>query len=62
MNSIKTTHGDITLHVFFPDGTRGFVRTLDSIDLKNSHVQGIVQKRYRTVDTKAQLIETMFEG
>jgi len=42
LNNIKTTHGDITLPAFFPDGTKGFVRTLDSIDLKNSHVKGLV--------------------
>jgi len=39
-------HGMVRLPAFFPDGTRGVVRTVDSMDLENCGVQGIVMNAY----------------
>jgi len=42
LDTIRTAHGDTALPAFFPDGTRGVVRALDSRDLRKCQVQGIV--------------------
>ncbi|MCL2387856.1 MAG: tRNA-guanine transglycosylase [Defluviitaleaceae bacterium] len=39
-------HGKVTLPAFFPDGTRGVVRCVDSADLEACGVQGIVMNAY----------------
>ncbi len=39
---IETTHGPLHLPVYFPDATRGVVRTVDSHDLEVCGVQGLV--------------------
>jgi queuine tRNA-ribosyltransferase len=39
-------HGTVRLPAFFPDGTRGVVRCVDSADLENCGVQGIVMNAY----------------
>jgi queuine tRNA-ribosyltransferase len=41
-SSIETTHGPLHLPVYFPDATRGVVRTVDSQDLEACGVQGLV--------------------
>ncbi|MDP2628317.1 MAG: tRNA guanosine(34) transglycosylase Tgt, partial [Nanoarchaeota archaeon] len=46
MNKLSTLHGQITLPSFFPDGTRGVVKTIDSIDLENAQVEGLVINTY----------------
>ncbi|MCL2378474.1 MAG: queuine tRNA-ribosyltransferase family protein [Defluviitaleaceae bacterium] len=38
--------GDVPLPAFFPDATRGVVRTVDSTDLINCGVQGLVMNTY----------------
>lgn len=43
---LQTRHGDIVLPAFFPDGTRGVVKTIDSIDLENAKVEGLVINTY----------------
>ena len=40
--AIETAHGTLQLPVFFPDATRGVVRTVDSRDLEGCAVQGMV--------------------
>jgi queuine tRNA-ribosyltransferase len=40
--AIETAHGTLQLPVFFPDATRGVVRTADSRDLEGCGVQGMV--------------------
>ena len=39
-------HGAVKLPAFFPDGTRGVVRCVDSEDLEKCGVQGIVMNAY----------------
>ena len=39
---LETAHGPLRLPVFFPDATRGVVRTVDSKDLEACGVQGLV--------------------
>jgi queuine tRNA-ribosyltransferase len=39
---IETAHGPLALPVYFPDATRGVVRTVDSHDLEECGVQGLV--------------------
>lgn len=43
----KTLDGrKIPLPLFFPDATRGFIKTLDSVDIKNTHTLGILVNTY----------------
>ena len=46
MDSLTLKHGTVKLPTFFPDGTRGVVRCVDSADLENCGVQGIVMNAY----------------
>ena len=46
MTEIKLQHGTVRLPAFFPDGTRGAVKSLDSFDLESCGVQGIVANAY----------------
>jgi queuine tRNA-ribosyltransferase len=39
---LKTPHGDLTLPSFFPDATRGVVRTIDADDTKACGVEGLM--------------------
>ena len=41
-STLETTHGPLHLPVYFPDATRGVVRTVDSQDLEACGVQGLV--------------------
>jgi len=40
--SLATSHGPLALPAYFPDGTRGVVRTLDGQDLERCGVAGLV--------------------
>ena len=40
--SFETAHGPLHVPVYFPDATRGVVRTVDSQDLETCGVQGLV--------------------
>lgn len=42
INSLRTLSGELTFPVFFPDATRGFVKSLDTNDLDACGVEGIV--------------------
>lgn len=46
MNFLHTNHGVIQLPAFFPDATLAHVRALDTQDLINAKVQGIVVNAY----------------
>ena len=43
---LSLSHGTVPLPAFFPDATRGVVRTVDSTDLLNCGVQGLVMNTY----------------
>jgi len=45
-NTLTLPHGSVKLPAFFPDGTRGVVRCVDSTDLENCRVPGIVMNTY----------------
>lgn len=40
--NFKYTGGKLTLPVFFPDATRGFVRSIDSVDLAKTKTEGVL--------------------
>lgn len=46
MQTFRTTNGNLPLPVFFPDATRAVLRSLDSIDIKNTHTPGILVNTY----------------
>lgn len=46
MNKLELIHGEVQLPAFFPDGTRGVVKSLDFNDLTNANVQGLVLNSY----------------
>lgn len=49
---LQTLHGSLTLPSFFPDGTLGVVRGVDSIDLKEARVEGLVVSIYHLLSAK----------
>lgn len=42
----RSKNGNIPLPVFFPDATRGIVRTVDSVDIENTKTPGILVNTY----------------
>ncbi|MDR0272302.1 MAG: tRNA guanosine(34) transglycosylase Tgt [Clostridiales bacterium] len=46
MNELNLPHGTVKLPAFFPDGTRGVVRCVDTADLEACGVKGIVMNAY----------------
>lgn len=48
--NIELAHGTLELPAFFPDGTRGVVRCLDSVDLENCLVPGLVMNTYHLLN------------
>lgn len=52
MKFLSTNHGNLRLPAFFPDATLAHVRTLDTQDLKNCKVQGLVVNAYHLYKTK----------
>ncbi len=44
--SFKTTNGEIPLPIFFPDATRGVIRSLDSEDINKTGTAGILVNTY----------------
>jgi queuine tRNA-ribosyltransferase len=45
-STLETAHGSLSLPAYFPDATRGVVRTVDSRDLEGCGVQGLVVNAY----------------
>lgn len=46
IKTLKTLHGKLALPTFFPDGTLGVVRGVDSLDLEQTQTEGIVVNAY----------------
>lgn len=46
MTLLSLPHGEVPLPAFFPDGTQGVVRCVDSADLESCHVPGIVMNAF----------------
>lgn len=42
----KSQSGNIPLPIFFPDATRAVIKTLDSVDIKNTKTKGILVNTY----------------
>lgn len=62
IKTLKTLHGELTLPTFFPDGTRAVVRGVDSTDLENCKVEGLVINTYHLLsDAISQRIKS-FDG
>ena len=60
--SLILPHGTINLPAFFPDGTRGVVRSVDSLDLENCGVQGIVTNAYHLMSNPGQSVVKSIGG
>ncbi|MCL2099552.1 MAG: tRNA guanosine(34) transglycosylase Tgt [Oscillospiraceae bacterium] len=56
VNEVVLPHGKIFLPAFFPDGTNGVVRCMDSADLKNCRIQGIVMNVYHLMNRPGQSV------
>lgn len=48
--TIKTMHGDLELPAFFPDGTYGIVKTLNSLDLVDTDVKGMIVNTFHLLN------------
>lgn len=48
--TLQLPHGNINFPAFFPDGTRGVVRCVDSIDLEGCQIPGIVMNTYHLMN------------
>ena len=61
---LSLPHGTINLPAFFPDGTRGVVRSVDSSDLEqeNCGVQGIVMNAYHLMSNPGQSVVKSLGG
>lgn len=44
--NFRSKNGDIPLPVFFPDATRGIIRTIDSKDIENTKTPGVLVNTY----------------
>ena len=60
--NLALPHGKVSLPAFFPDGTRGVVRSVDSSDLENCGVQGIVMNAYHLMSNPGQSVVKSFGG
>ena len=60
--NLMLPHGTINLPAFFPDGTRGVVRSVDSSDLITSGVQGIVMNAYHLMSNPGQSVVKSLGG
>jgi queuine tRNA-ribosyltransferase len=52
--SIQTK--DISFPIYFPDATRGVIRSLDSQDLRKSNVEGVVVNSYHLMSKPGQTV------
>lgn len=60
MRTLSTNHGNLRLPAFFPDATLAHVRTLDTEDLKNCGVHGLVVNAYHLYKLqKGELIKKL---
>ncbi len=42
MNTLRTPHGNLSLPVFLPDATKGVIRALDSKDVEECGIEGLM--------------------
>lgn len=42
MKSLETNHGTLKMPVFLPDATRGIVRSVDTLDVEEAKIEGLV--------------------
>ena len=61
MKTLQTVHGSLDLPTFFPDGTIGVVRSVDSRDLESAQIPGIVVSTFHLLvhDIKTSLHDFM---
>lgn len=65
MNRKKTLalpHGNVNLPAFFPDGTYGVVRCVDTVDLEGSCVAGLVMNSYHLLSKPGVTVLKQFGG
>jgi len=55
-------HGELVLPAFFPDGTRGVVKSVDSKDLENCQVPGLVMNTYHLLANPGPNILKEYNG
>lgn len=58
----KSKNGDIALPVFFPDATRGVIKTLDCLDIKNSKTCGILVNSYHLYEELGKKVIKKYGG
>lgn len=56
MDELLLPHGAVKLPAFFPDGTRGVVRTVDSADLESCRIPGLVMNAYHLMSNPGQSV------
>ncbi|MCL1793118.1 MAG: tRNA guanosine(34) transglycosylase Tgt [Oscillospiraceae bacterium] len=54
VTEINLPHGTVRLPAFFPDGTRGTVKSVDSFDLEGCGIGGIVANAYHLMSNPGQ--------
>ena len=57
---IETLHGTIQLPAFFPDATKGVVRTVDSRDLEQAKVEGLVMNTFHLIHSPIVNVSKQF--
>jgi len=62
LKEVKIKGKTLRLPAYFPDATRGVVRSLDSIDLKNAGVEGVVTNTYHLLTNPGAETINSFKG
>ena len=62
LNKLALKYGEIALPAFFPDGTYGVVRTVDSSDLLGAFVPGLVMNGFHLVSKPGLSVIKKFKG
>ena len=60
--TIKTRSGNLKLPIFFPDATRAVLRTLDSVDIKNTKTPGVLVNTYHLYRELGERVIKDFKG
>ncbi|WKZ30089.1 MAG: tRNA guanosine(34) transglycosylase Tgt [Candidatus Dojkabacteria bacterium] len=62
LSSISAQGKSIPLPTFFPDATRGFIRSTDSIDLQNANIEGLIMNTYHLLTEPGPSVIKQFHG
>ncbi|MCL2717468.1 MAG: tRNA guanosine(34) transglycosylase Tgt [Lachnospiraceae bacterium] len=62
LKTLTLNHGTINLPAFFPDGTYGVVRTVDTDDLANVNVPGLVMNGFHLLSKPGVSVLKKFKG